>query len=256
MSPKTFHDNRFCVEPPPKMQAAERDALIAAHLAKVRLIAERIAAKLPPSIEREDVYCAGVVGLLDAVERFDPRRGILFGTFAETRVRGAIFDSLRQSSWASRAACRRARVVRQTFQQIEREKRCAATEAEVAARLRVSVAAVRRTLDEARNFRHAELDGAPNETGASLRDTLYDCAASPLDECEANQRRKQLAAALNGLPARERQVVALYYVEELTLKQIGAALGVSESRVSQLRSQALGKLRRNLTAADVARTSS
>lgn len=224
----------------------EREALIEAHLPKVKFIADRIGAKLPPSVEREDLYGAGVIGLLDAADRFDPSRGIAFTTFAELRVRGAILDSLRDLDWASRSARRRAKEVQAAFAQIEKERGRPATEDEVAVRLGVSLPKFQEMLGELNGLTVGEIDERDEETGFSVLDSLCDTADSPLEACEKNERRQKLSQAIDRLPERERQVIALYYLEELTMKEIGVCLGVTESRVSQLRTQAIVRLRSNL----------
>lgn len=224
----------------------DREALITAHLPKVKYLADRISVSLPSSVEREDLYGAGVLGLLDAVERFDATRGVAFTTFAEMRVRGAILDSLRSLDWASRTARRRAKEVQNAFAEVEQIRGRAATEEEVAAHLKISLAELHEDLNEMRGLTITEIDCRDEETGLSALDTLLDNAASPLEQYEESDRQARLAKAIDKLPVRERQVVALYYLEELTMKEIGAVLGVTESRVSQLRTQAVVRLRGNL----------
>lgn len=224
----------------------EREALITAHLGKVKYIADRLAAKLPPSVEREDLYSAGVVGLIDAVERFDSSLGIAFTTFAEMRVRGAILDSLRSLDWASRSLRRRAREVQKAFAEVEQELGRPASEEEVAQKMQIPLAELRESLQEMRGLTLANLDERNEETGLSLAETIFDTRPAPLEDLEKNQQQRLLAKAIDKLPERERQVIALYYVEELTMKEIGACLNITESRVSQLRSQAIVRLRNQL----------
>lgn len=234
------------VAPAETVDQSERDRLITSHLPKVKYIADRIAAKLPPSVERDDLYGAGVVGLIDAVERFDPSRGIAFTTFAEMRVRGAILDNLRALDWASRSTRRRAREVQAVYAQIEQENSRPAKEEEVAARLKITLAELHETLRDIRGLSITNLDERDEETGLSVAEMIADKGVSPLDQLEESQRRKLLARSIDKLPERERQVIALYYLEELTMKEIGEVLGVTESRVSQLRAQAVLRLRNNL----------
>jgi RNA polymerase sigma factor FliA len=224
----------------------ERENLIASHLAKVKYIADRLAAKLPPSVERDDLYGAGVIGLIEAVDRFDGSRGIAFSTFAELRIRGAILDNLRSLDWASRSARRRSREIQNAFHQVEQETGRAALEEEVAAKMNIPLSELRENMQELRGLKVTDLDECDKETGLSALDTVCDTAASPLEKIEENQRRRLLVQAIEKLPEKERQVVALYYVEELTMKEIGEVLGVTESRVSQLRTQATVRLRANL----------
>ncbi len=237
----TYHRSR--VPATEKCSQETRDLLITTHLPKVRYIADRIAARLPASVERDDLYGAGVVGLIDAVERFDPNRGIAFTTFAELRVRGAILDNLRSLDWASRATRGRASGVQNAFAELEKEAGRAVTDVEVAAHLKMPIADVRETLQDIRGLRVANLDDRDEQTGLSIADFISDSSISPLDEAEKREYRTLLAGAVERLPERERQVIALYYLEELTMKEIGEVLGVTESRVSQLRTQAIGHLR-------------
>ena len=148
-----------------KITGEQRDALITGHLSKVKYIADRMAAKLPPSVERDDLYGAGVLGLLDAVERYDASRGVAFTTFAEMRVRGAILDSLRALDWASRSARRRAKVIQDAFSEVEQLKGRAATEEEVAEHLDIPLSELHSALQEIRGLTLGNLD-EPEETTA------------------------------------------------------------------------------------------
>lgn len=224
-----------------------RDSLIIDHLPKVKYIADRIASKLPPSIERDDLYGAGVLGLMDAVERYDESRGVAFTTFAEMRVRGAILDNLRSLDWASRSCRRRAREIQSAYAQLEQQFGRPATEEEVAAHVKIPLSELRSTLQEVRGAKITDLDECDEETGLSLAETVSDKSATQLEKMERSEQRQLLAEAVDRLPARERQVIALYYVEELTMKEIAEVLGVTESRVSQLKSQAAARLRGSLS---------
>jgi RNA polymerase sigma factor for flagellar operon FliA len=226
--------------------ADEREYLITSHLPKVKYIADRIAAKLPPNVERDDLYGAGVVGLIDAVERFDQSRGVAFTTFAELRVRGAIMDNLRSLDWASRGTRRRAREVQTAFHQIEQENNRHATEEEVAERLKISVSDLREVLQDIHGLTVTNLDERDEITGLSIADMISDDSISAIQQLEEDEFRKFLAGAIDKLPERERHIIALYYLEELTMKEIGQVLGITESRVSQLRSQAVLRLRAHL----------
>jgi RNA polymerase sigma factor for flagellar operon FliA len=220
--------------------------MIMAHLGKVRYIADQIAAKLPPSIGRDDLYGAGVIGLIDAIERYDVTRGVAFTTFAEMRVRGAILDNLRSLDWASRSARRRARDVQAAYARIEQQKGRAAKEEEVAGLLGISLADLQQMLLEISSLTLIDLDEPNDRTGLSLLETIRDGAVTPLQQIEESEQRRLLSKAIDKLPEREKQVIALYYLEELNMKEIGACLGVTESRVSQLRTQAVIRLRNSL----------
>lgn len=224
----------------------EREELITQHLPKVKYIADRLATRLPSTVERDDLYGAGVLGLVDAVERFDPSRGIAFTTFAERRVRGAMLDNLRSLDWAPRNLRRRAREIRGASDQLEQETGRVPTDLEISERLNVTIDEVQHSNQELQNVRLESLDESDPETGLSLGDLIRDESASQADETEKSEFKRLLTSAVGGLPERERQVVALYYIEELTMKEIGAVLGVTESRVSQLRSQATNRLQKQL----------
>lgn len=224
----------------------DRDSLITSHLPKVKYIADRMAAKLPPSVERDDIYGAGILGLLDAVEKFDSSRGVAFTTFAEMRVRGAILDSLRALDWASRSTRRRAKEVQAAFAAIEQKNGRPATEEEVAVHLKVSLSELHEIMNDLRMLTVTDLDETNEETGTSFANTIFDRSASPFEQFASNEQSDLLAKAIDKLPQRERQVVALYYLEELTMKEIGVILNVTESRVSQLRTQAITRLRGGL----------
>lgn len=220
-----------------------RDSLIIDHLPKVKYIADRMASKLPPSVELDDIYGAGVIGLIDAVERFDESRGVAFTTFAEMRVRGAILDNLRSLDWASRSVRRRAREVRDAIAHLESLTGDPPDDESLAGHLKISLAEVRTSLQEMRELNIANLDECDQETGTMFAEMVADPAATPLDQLESSEQRHLLAAAIDGLPERERLVIGLYYVEELAAKEIAQVLGVTESRVSQLKSQASARLR-------------
>lgn len=223
---------------------AERQALIEAHLPHVRYIAERMLAKLPPSVDRDDLIGAGVLGLLDAVEKYDGLRGVQFKTYAETRIRGAILDSLRDLDWSSRSLRARAREIEIAARKIEQEHGRAAEEEEMAAALGMDLSAYQTLLSELRGLTLIELDDQSEDSpGSSVWQVPDRPDRSPLLEYERQEVREKLIVAINQLRERERQIITLYYVEELTMKETGAVLGLTESRVSQIHTQALIHLR-------------
>ncbi len=232
------------------LTTADRQALIEAHLPQVRYLAERMLAKLPPSVDRDDLIGAGVLGLLDAVEKYDGLRGVQFKTYAETRIRGAMLDSLRDLDWSSRSLRTRAREIEVAVRKIEQEKGRKAEEEELAAALGLDLPAYQNLLSELRGMTLLELDNhdehAPGASAWQVPDKP-DC--SPLMQYERHEARARLMTAIDQLRERERQVVALYYVEELTMKETGAVLGLTESRVSQIHTQALLHLRAALAPA-------
>jgi RNA polymerase sigma factor for flagellar operon FliA len=225
---------------------ADRNALVEAHLPQVKFIAERMAAKLPPSVDRDDLIGAGVLGLLDAVDKFDPARGVQFKTYAEMRVRGAMLDSLRLLDWAPRSMRHRAREIEAAYHRIEQERGRAAEEGEVAEALGLSVLEFQTLLGELRGLTLLGLEGDDDDDEFPVPQIPDDPERGPLALYERTESRDRLIGAIDRLPERERQVVALYYLEELTMKEIGSVLGVTESRVSQLHTQAILRLRAGL----------
>lgn len=219
-----------------------RDGLIEAHLPQVKFMAMRLAAKLPPWVELNDLIGAGVLGLLDAVDKYDSSKGVMFKTYAEMRVRGAILDSLRDLDWAPRSMRRRAREVEAAYSQVERAHGHA-TEEDVAAVLKLSLNEFQHLLQDLRGLTITGLDDADDDNAHLAHHLPADSAPTPLAVYETTETRQYLTGAIDRLSERERQVVALYYVEELTMKEIGAVLGVTESRVSQVHTQAVVRLR-------------
>lgn len=225
----------------------DRDAQIEAHLPQVKFMAIRLAAKLPPWVELNDLIGAGVLGLLDAVDKYDLTKGVMFKTYAEMRVRGAILDSLRELDWAPRSMRRRAREVEAAYSHLERTG-ASATEEDVAAVLKVSLSEFQRLLQDLRGLTITGLDDVEEENAAMAHQLPADPAPTPLAMYQNAETRQYLTDAIDRLSKRERQVVALYYVEELTMKEIGEVLGVTESRVSQVHTQAVVRLRTALGA--------
>jgi RNA polymerase sigma factor for flagellar operon FliA len=226
----------------------DKEALIVAHLPQVKYIAERIGARLPASVDRDDLVGAGVMGLIDAVEKYDEARGVQFKTYAETRIRGAILDSLRELDWSSRGLRSRAREIERATRRIEQENGRMAEEEELAEALGMGLAAFQQLLGELRGLTVVDIENKDEDpSGAKAFQIPESPDRSPLVEFEREENRAKLITAINKLGARERQVIALYYVEELTMKETGAVLGLTESRVSQIHTRALIHLRAALS---------
>jgi RNA polymerase sigma factor FliA len=223
---------------------SERDAMVEAHLPQVKYIVDRIAARLPHTVDREDLISAGVLGLLDATTKYDPSRGVQFKTYAELRVRGAVLDSLRNLDAAPRSMRQRAREIEAAYTRVEHQQGRPATEEEVADQLGVPLAQLQTTLGELSWLTVARLDDEDEDGQPGLAHQIADDPMqTPSALFERAEQREQLIAAIDRLRKREREVVALYYVEELTMKEIGAVLGITESRVCQIHTQAVLHLR-------------
>jgi RNA polymerase sigma factor for flagellar operon FliA len=224
--------------------ASDPDALVLQHAELVKRIAYHLAGRLPSQVDVDDLIQAGMVGLLEASANFAPDRGATFETYAGIRIRGAMLDTLRKLDWAPRSVHRKARAAEEALREVERELGAAASDAVVAARLGVPVDEYQRIVRDATSCRLLSLDELTEGDEASGR--IVDSGAGPLGEVTDEAMRKALARAIGDLPEREKLVMSLYYEQELNLKEIGAVLGFTESRVCQLHGQALARLRPRL----------
>jgi RNA polymerase sigma factor for flagellar operon FliA len=227
-----------------------RERLVVAYSPLVKFIAGRMASGLPSHVEESDLISYGLLGLIGAIERFDLEREIKFETFAVARVKGAIIDELRSLDWVPRSVRARARDVEKAHQELEARLQRSPTDQEMADKLGMTVEEFQGVLLEIANSSVLALDDlrtfADPEGGSqiSVLDTIQDPAAvDPEAEAHASELKDRLADAIESLPERERLVIALYYYESLTLREIGEVLGVTESRVSQLHTKAVIGLR-------------
>lgn len=232
---------------------ADREQMVLRHLPQIKYIAQRIAAKLPPDVQLDDLISAGVIGLMDAFEKFDEGKGVQFKTYAEVRIRGAILDSLRDLDWAPRSLRKRSREVEKAYLQVEHRLGRAAEDTEVARELGLEIHDFHSLLDQLKglsvgHFQIAEQTGEDRDSD-DLPLTYVpstDDDESPFAICLKRELRQVLADMIRKLPEREQLVIALYYDEELTMKEIGKVLGVNESRISQLHTRAMLRLRARL----------
>ena len=227
-----------------------KDELLTRFAPLVRHVVERVAATLPKNVDHEDLYSAGVLGLLDAHAKFDPRKGVKFETYAVWRIKGAVLDQLRALDWVSRSLRRKARNLDGVTRKLDQKLGRAATEEEVAREMKLSRGDYYRLLDHVRGAVLVSLDESRTNDGedqGTLADHLADPNAVDLEaRLEDNQQRQVLLRTIDMLPEQERLVVALYYYEHLTLKEIGRTLGISESRVSQVHTRAMSRLKLRL----------
>jgi RNA polymerase sigma factor for flagellar operon FliA len=232
--------------------AGARERLVVAYSPMVKFVAGRLGAGLPSHVEDADLISYGLVGLIGAIERFEPERGIKFETFAMTRIRGAIIDELRSLDWVPRSVRSRAREIEAAQAKLEHELQRAPTEAELASKLNLTEEELQSALLEIANssvYALDELWTVSDSSGdqVSLLDTIADDgAADPQEALASTEVKDRLTEAIGGLPEREQLVVALYYYENLTLREIGEVLGVTESRVSQLHTKAVMRLKSHL----------
>lgn len=207
----------------------------------VRRIAQHLIARLPPSVLLDDLVQSGMVGLLEAAQNFETGKGASFETFAGIRIRGAMLDEMRRGDWVPRSVHQNARKISEAIQLIEARNQGMADDEAIALQLGVSLKDYHHMLADVNNSRLIELDGLL-QVDDNLSDGLGDGVAKPHEQIEQQDLRKSIAAIISSLPEREQLVLALYYDEELNLKEIGDVLDVSESRVSQLHKQALIRL--------------
>jgi RNA polymerase sigma factor FliA len=217
----------------------DQDALVLRHADLVKRIAYHLAGRLPPSVDVDDLIQAGMLGLLEAASHYTSGRGASFETYAGIRIRGAMLDALRKLDWAPRSVHRKAREVAQAIRSVELETGREARDADVAQRLGLSMEDYHRILQDAVCCQLASLDDA-------LAGERSDPSSDPFAESADDDFRKALAGEISRLPERERLVMALYYQDDLNLKEIGAVLKVTESRVCQIHGQALARLRARL----------
>jgi RNA polymerase sigma factor for flagellar operon FliA len=226
-----------------------RDELVIAHIDLVRSLAGQVGRRLPSHVERSELVSVGLMGLLDAAERYQPALGVPFDAFARRRIHGAILDALRRLDRAPRSVRRLKRNLDRTLNDLRHRLGREPVETEIAASLGVSLEDYDRMLDE---LSVADLAAPRSPAGSDDPDRLLrlaiDREGSPHAQLEHRELLQHLADAIGELPVRERQILALSYHEDLTLAEIGAVVGVGESRVCQLRTQAVARLRARLQA--------
>ncbi len=213
----------------------------------VKRIAHHMMAALPPSVEIDDVIQSGMMGLLDAARRYQTSEGAQFETYAVQRIRGAMLDGLRQCDWLPRGVRRSFRGVEKMISRLEQQHGRTPTEAELAKAMDMSLPDYQRLLQDARGYQIVSYEDFGSDEDDSFLDRYaIDHEADPLHVLQDRGLREALVAGIEQLPEREKQVMGLYYEQELNLREIGEVLGVSESRVCQLHSQAIARLRSRL----------
>jgi RNA polymerase sigma factor for flagellar operon FliA len=238
-----------------QVQHSSYDDLVSRHAPLVKRIAYHLMNRLPPNVQAEDLIQAGMIGLIEASRNYDPSQGASFETYAGIRIRGAMLDEIRRSDWTPRSVHRKARMVADAMREIENETGRDARDVEVAEALGMPLEDYHQILQDAsgsRVFSYEELSEVGEVVPSSGATGAHDRSANSLFEgpsegLEREHFKAALAQAIASLPERERLVIALYYDEELNLREIGQVLGVSESRVCQIHSQAALRLRARLT---------
>ena len=227
------------------VQRASANDFVTQHADLVRRIAHHLAARLPASVEIDDLIQAGMIGLLEASRSYDAEQGASFETYASIRIRGSMIDEIRRGDWVPRSVHRRARQAAATVREIEQRTGRAAIATEVASAMEIPLPEYLRLMEDAARGQVLSLESRIEDQGEL--DTPATGGPNPQQVLERSQFGEELGKAISVLPEREQLVLSLYYEQELNLKEIGAVLGVSESRVCQIHGQAVLRLRARLS---------
>jgi RNA polymerase sigma factor for flagellar operon FliA len=224
---------------------ADKNSLLTEHMPLVKRLAHQMKAKLPPSVEVDDLVQAGMIGLLDAISRYEENHGAQFETYAVLRIRGAMLDELRSNDWMPRSTRQNMRKVEQAMAALQQQLGRPPSESEVAKSLKLSLADYQEMLGDSGGHQlvYYEDFHDSEEGNDSFLDRYAVDDEDPLRSLLETDFRQAVIDAIDALPPREKMLMGLYYEEELNLKEIGAVMGVSESRVSQLHTQAVARLR-------------
>lgn len=235
---------------PHRLSQEQKDKLITEYAPLIKFIAQKIAVRLPSNIELDDLISAGVIGLMDAIDKWDPTRDNKFKTYAEFRVRGAILDELRSQDWVPRSIRDKAKLLDKTVQTLESDLGRTATEEEIAKAMNISMDEFHDLLNQVRPVSLLSIDEAQSFSNVDKKSILNILEGTKLNnpyvQLNIKTVKDVVTQAIEELPERQRLVLSLYYYEDLNLKEIGKVLRVTESRVSQLHAQAVSRLRGKL----------
>lgn len=233
-----------------RYQEQQREQQIIHNLPLVKYLAARMLTRLPSHVELNDLVNYGIIGLMDAVDKYDPSRGVKFKTYAELRIRGSILDGLREEDWVPRSYRKRQRELERTYRRLETELGRSAGDEEVAEALGISLDEYYALLDMLRGVSLGQFEYVERDSEENLIEYIPDRDEnSPTYIVEKKEIKKLLAESIDRLPEKERMVLSLYYYEGLTMKEVGKVLGITESRVSQLHSKAVLRMRIGVQAA-------
>ena len=224
----------------------DRNALIKQYQPLVRKLAHHMMAKLPPSVEVDDLIQVGLIGLSDALSRYEPSQGVQFETFATQRIRGAMLDELRGSDWMSRSSRKGQKDIEVAMRRLEHALGRAPLESEIAAEMGLPLAEYQSLLSKVRGTQLVYLEDmhrADEDDDSYLDRHVADSSADPLNVLRDQRLRESLVTAIKALPEREQYIMSMYYEQDMNLKEIAAVLDVTESRICQLHSQSIARLR-------------
>jgi RNA polymerase sigma factor for flagellar operon FliA len=229
----------------------DRDAMIRQHVPLVRRIANHMIAKLPPNVELDDLIQVGMMGLAEALSRYEVAQGVQFETFATQRIRGAMLDELREGDWMSRSSRKSQKDIERAVSRLEQQLGRSPLESEIAEEMGMSLPEYQSLLGKVRGTQLVYLEdmthGSDDEDGFLDRH-LGDSEADPVELLRDQRLKVSLVNAINSLPEREQHIMGMYYEHDMNLKEIAAVLGVTESRICQLHSQSIARLRAKMRA--------
>lgn len=242
---------KYKEEPVNKITPEQKDKLILEYAPLIKFIAQKIAVRLPSNIELDDLISSGVIGLMDAIDKYDPTRDNKFKTYAEFRIRGAILDELRAQDWVPRSVRDKAKLLDRTMIELEAELGRSAQDEEVATRLNMTMDEFHDLVNQVRPVSVLSIDDSATFSNVDKKSILNLLEGTkfnnPFTQLNMKSVKDIITKAIEDLPERQRLVLSLYYYEDLNLKEIGKVLRVTESRVSQLHAQAVQRLRAKLT---------
>jgi len=249
------HSNRIkdytnaCFNKPGKIDHDRREELILTYTPLIKYIAARLASRLPPHVANEDLINCGIIGLMDAIEKFDPAKNVQFKTYAEFRIKGAMLDELRAQDWVPRSVRRKITELGKNYSDLESALGRPASDDEVAGAMGIPLGEFHKLLDETKSVTFMDIDGLRQKINDANNSDALDFAGEQEDPSSGlllTQVRNIIARAVDELPQKEKLTIALYYYDELTMKEIGQVLGYTESRISQMHSKAMLRLRTKL----------
>ncbi len=246
-SPKFKDYGRSYFNSNDKLSPADRNELIVNYTPLIKYIAFKLAARLPQQVSQDDLISCGIIGLIDAIAKFNPSKNVQFKTYAEFRIKGAMLDELRALDWVPRSVRRKVSDLENTYEKLEKILGRPATDEEVAQELDLSLDEFYKLLDETKSVTFMDIDllrqKAPTAQDEDLTEAFLAEGNDPYATISLSQLRDLVARAIDELPHKEKLVVSLYYYEELTMKEIGHVLSYTESRISQMHSKAILRLR-------------
>ncbi len=233
-----------------------KERIVLEHTALIRYIVNRIAVRLPSHIDLDDLHNTGVIGLMDAIDKYDPEKNCKFKTYAEFRIKGAILDQLRSLDWVPRSIRQKSRRLEQAYSEVEQRLGRSATENEIADSLGLQLPEFHFLLNQVRGISMVNLDElrASGDSDQPLYGDIFEDvkAENPFASLKVRELRQAVAECIGSLPEKERLVVSLHYYEDLNMKEIGNVLGITESRVCQIHTKAVARLRSKLRSVLVA----